>query len=382
MIVERTCTEAGAADAASPQPEPRLLSAYRECQAYVLLGPPGAGKTTAFELEAQAQGVEPVTARDFLTFDERPGWRGRTLFIDALDEVQAGQTDRRDKLDAIRRKLDRMGMPRFRISCREADWFGAADGGALAAVSPDGAITVLRLDPLSEDDSRRLLAGRVPDVDDFLEQARARGIDSLLGNPLDLDLLVEAVAGGSWPQTRLETLEAACQRLLREDNVERRQAESRSSTDEELLDAGGLLCALVAALWEGRLQPRERRSGPVASCSVNRRPQQPPQFQDGGRDKTVHGRGRQGRSSTPTDRGVSGRSVSCRTRPERSAGVALVRDGRRSRRTARDGSARPGGLGRRPLSGYPRRSCGSRCPWDNSLWRYPGLLGAGEAQTA
>ncbi len=235
----------GAGDAASPRPEPRLLSAYRECRGYVLLAPPGAGKTTAFEKEARAQGVEPVTARDFLTFDERPEWRGQTLFIDGLDEVQAGQTDRRDKLDAIRGKLDRLGMPRFRLSCREADWFGAADRGALAAVSRDGAITVLRLDPLSEDDVRRLLAGRVRDVEGFLTQARARGIDGLLGNPLDLDLLARAVAGGPWPKTRLETLERACSQLLQERNRERRQAEPRTLTDEELLEAGGLLCALT-----------------------------------------------------------------------------------------------------------------------------------------
>ena len=245
MIVERTCTEIRDGGGVAPRTESRPLSDYRDRSAYVLLGAPGAGKTTAFDEEAKALGVEPVAAREFLTFDDRPEWLQETLFIDGLDEVQAGRPDGRDKFDAIRRKLDRLGKPRFRLSCREADWFGAADRERLTAVSSDGATLVLRLDPLPEAEVRRLLEEYVQDVGDFLTKARARGIDGLLGNPLDLKLLAEAVTSGPWPKTRLQTLERSCKQLVQELNESRRQAEPRSWTDEELLAAGGLLCAMA-----------------------------------------------------------------------------------------------------------------------------------------
>ena len=66
------------------------LDVYKR-QAYVLLGEPGAGKTTAFHEEARAAGCEAIPARDFIAID-RPEWRGWTLFIDGLDEMRAGST--------------------------------------------------------------------------------------------------------------------------------------------------------------------------------------------------------------------------------------------------------------------------------------------------
>ena len=72
-IVERTCTEV---------PENRLpdlisissqsLFSHRELSVYVLLGEPGAGKTTVFEQEASRPDTFYVTARDLITYDYRP----------------------------------------------------------------------------------------------------------------------------------------------------------------------------------------------------------------------------------------------------------------------------------------------------------------------
>ena len=57
----------------------------------MLLGGPGAGKTTEFEVESRDLGesAEFVSARDFLA-ESRPEWRDKTLFIDGLDEIRAG----------------------------------------------------------------------------------------------------------------------------------------------------------------------------------------------------------------------------------------------------------------------------------------------------
>ena len=106
----------------------RPLKEFRGAPVYVLVGDPGAGKTTAFQDECAALGEQAflVTARDFLTFDPQHHheWRGKTLFIDGLDEIRAGASDVRTPFHEIRRKLDALGKPRFRLSCREADWLG------------------------------------------------------------------------------------------------------------------------------------------------------------------------------------------------------------------------------------------------------------------
>ena len=225
----------------------RALEHYRESDAYVLLGAPGAGKTTAFRQEAGCGGGHYVTARDFITLDDRPEWHDTTLFIDGLDEMRAGAADDRPPFDAIRAKLDRLARPRFRLSCREADWFGANDREHLKSVSRGGEVKVLRLDPLSEADVREILFRQadIEDTDQFIATARERWVDGLLVNPQSLRMLVQAVSGGSWPETRMQTFELACKRLLREHNTEHRLAHrSQEISESKLLDAAGRLCAL------------------------------------------------------------------------------------------------------------------------------------------
>ena len=241
-FVPRTCTEVREDndDTACP------LESFRESAAYVLLGPPGAGKTRAFDREATLQGGCHVTARDFATFKHRPEWRDTTLFIDGLDEGRAGSIDQRTPLDHIRSRLCDLGSPRFRLSCREVDWFGTADQSSLNAVSPDGSVLVLRLNPLSDESVREILRNhpRIDDIDEFLASARRRGIDGLLRNPQSLKMLADAVAAGSWPDSRTETFDSACRILLREPDKGHLQAKTDRSNESDLLDAAGRLCAI------------------------------------------------------------------------------------------------------------------------------------------
>ena len=258
--VPRTCTEVPQGDAGKGRDaESRPLQEFRDASAYVLLGDPGAGKTTAFKVECDALGDDArrLSARDFLTFELREPreWREKTLFIDGLDEVRAGSTDVRTPFDTIRRKLDALGKPRFRLSCREADWLGANDGTHLKRVSPDSRVAVLRLDPLADRDIEQILDSH-PDVDDatqFMATAKKNGVDGFLRNPQSLDLLARAVGGvgsaGSWPTSRRELFETACRRIVCECNLEH-VAAARSSIGamrpsvEDLLDAAGHLCAV------------------------------------------------------------------------------------------------------------------------------------------
>ena len=225
----------------------RSLEHFRESDAYVLLGAPGAGKTVTFRQEAECGRSHYVIARDFITFDDRPEWHDATLFIDGLDEMRAGAADGRTPLDAIRTKLDRIGRPRFRVSCREADWFGATDRKHLKSVSREGEVKVLRLDPLSEDGIRELLCRHsgIEDAGQFIASVRERGIAGLLANPQSLLMLAQAVSDGSWPETRMQTFELACKRLVREHNTEHQSAHrSQELCESELLHTAGRLCAV------------------------------------------------------------------------------------------------------------------------------------------
>ena len=272
-LVARSCTETSrSGERHGPEPESRPLSAFRSKSAYVLLGDPGLGKTTALEHEWQEMGgpAHFVTARYFLAVEPEahPEWQDKTLFIDGLDEVRAGIADARTPLDAIRGRLDSLGSPSFRLSCREADWLGDNDRRALDQVSPDGRVTVLRLDPLDRPGMKQILAGhaKIEDPQAFIEDAESRGIDGLLANPQTLNLLADVVGGeGEWPESRLETFERACGRMVTEHNEEHSYG-TRLPTREQLLDAAGYLCAaqLVTGAVGFSLGPAQVSAGYIA----------------------------------------------------------------------------------------------------------------------
>ena len=254
-MLPRTVTEAGD-DRSQP------LAAFRDAGAFVLLGDPGAGKTSEFQREVEALGSDAVflPARDFLAFAKTRAaeWSGKTLFIDGLDEVRAGSGDPRIPLNEIRRRLDALGRPRFRLSCRAADWLGS-DQERLRAVAPGETVTVLRLDPLGDLDIEYLLEANLGDAEArrFLKSARETGLSGWLRNPHGIEVLIEAFAAGrGWPESRREAFEAACLRMAGERNAEHRDAAKNQPNPSEVLDAAAELSA--AMLLSG-----------TAGCSLN-----------------------------------------------------------------------------------------------------------------
>jgi hypothetical protein len=122
-LVARTCTEVVQS---SGQRVSRTIADLRDLNAHVLSGDPGSGKSETFRVEAEGSDGFYVSARDFLTLSLPHDARNKTLFIDGLDESRAGEGDGRTPLDRIRERLDQLGRPSFRLSCREADWLGAS----------------------------------------------------------------------------------------------------------------------------------------------------------------------------------------------------------------------------------------------------------------
>ena len=284
MIVPRTCTEISAKNEDQHrEKEPQSLEAFRDVSAYVLLGDPGAGKTTAFKTECKELREKAclITARDFLTFDPQshPEWRDKTLFIDGLDETRVGANDARTPFDQIRGRLDTLGKPRFRLSCREADWLGANDRRRLESVSPDSKVTVLRLNPLTDSDIADILNDR-PDIGDaqaFIAAAEGRRVYELLKNPQTLNMLADVVAqSGGWPKSRKETFEMACDQMVREPNEEHQAAQESNtpSAPAQLLDAAGRLCAvqLISGVAGYTLHGQEDEDYPAPDqCDYDRR---------------------------------------------------------------------------------------------------------------
>jgi hypothetical protein len=244
FLVRRTCTrKSGNADEQGSHP----LESYRHLSAYVLLGDPGSGKTEAFKWEAEESGGEYIKARDFATFEPGVEYQDKTLFIDALDEMRANGNDGRSPLDHIRKHLERIGRPRFRLSCREADWLGESDSAALMRVSPNGEVVALHLDSLIDNDIVEILRHKttVPDPGVFVRKADEHRLGELLHNPQTLILLVKAVGGNEWPQNRMEIYGMACRQLVGEENPEHRHAKrEKHPPPDMLLDAAGYLCAI------------------------------------------------------------------------------------------------------------------------------------------
>ncbi len=244
----RTCTELpeiSSLDYGSPS---LPLEQFGNNSCYVLLGPPGAGKTKAFKREAEQGKGLYVTAREFINIPDRPEWHGTTLFIDGLDEMRAGASDQRTPFDQVRAKLHNFGCPRFRLSCREADWFGANDRNHLKNVSPDRKLKVLRLDPLSDENILKILRcnHNIKKPEQFITSAREKGIYVLLTNPQSLGMLTSAVTGtdGKWPETRMETFDLACRKLLEEHNQEHQLADLDAADIQKSLDITGKLCTI------------------------------------------------------------------------------------------------------------------------------------------
>lgn len=225
------------------------LADFRSTPAWVLLGEPGAGKSQALSSEAKATNGQYLTVADLLASDPLPeGWRDRTLYIDALDEVRAAGSE--NPLARICNQLQRLGNPPFRLACRAADWYGPSDRGKLEGQSPDGQLLALQLYPLSQDDIRKILHDNhgVGDPQAFIQRAERDGIAPLLENPQTLELLAKAISGNNEPKNRSEVYRLACEKLAHEENREHRDLQKQhrgTASDRERLQAAGQLFAVL-----------------------------------------------------------------------------------------------------------------------------------------
>lgn len=223
------------------------LSNFRSTPAWVLLGEPGAGKSASFKMEAAATSGHYLTARELIAANPAPEqWRGKTLFIDALDESRAEGVD--SLTLHIGNQLRRLGCPPFRLACRAADWYGSSDRADLQHFSPDGKLITLQLSPLDDKGIRHILQRNhgITDPEAFAERSKRHGIAPLLRNPQTLGLIAKATREERWPESRAEVYRLACETLSLENNRRHRDRQRTNSVETvTLLQAAGQLFAVL-----------------------------------------------------------------------------------------------------------------------------------------
>ena len=190
------------------------LAEFESEDAIVLLGNPGMGKTTFFR---EASNSKYTTVRKFLIDPHVP--TAEALFLDALDEYRTLATGQ-DASAEVAKTLCALKKPKFRLSCRAADWFGSTDQEVLRAASASGRVVVLELRSLTRDEILNAVQDRVPDPPLFLDEAESAGLGTLLGNPQTLKILARAWGTEKKPRNKFEAYEIGVSELLKEMNTQ------------------------------------------------------------------------------------------------------------------------------------------------------------------
>jgi hypothetical protein len=248
----RKAEENASAQPSEKPDQPNLaqnVAELRDLQAWVLLGEPGAGKSSVFHNEAIACGGVHLEIAKFLTGNLPEQHKGKCLFLDGLDEYRNPGNEGR-VLSLVESKLRELGTQKFRIACRAADWLGTTDQSDIAGATAQSKIPVFALEPLSEVGVTTLSQHflQTTDVEEFLTQAKNADLDALLTNPQILELITKAYQEDRrLPSGRLEAYERGCALLVKEANKRQRDKRRSQSTpdDEQLLEAAGQIFAAL-----------------------------------------------------------------------------------------------------------------------------------------
>ena len=211
----------------------------------VILGDPGLGKSQLTLELGNRPNMKYFRAGTFVrtAAPESRITEGEWVIVDGLDEIASATPG--GAVEVVLRQLSALGNPPFIVSCREADWLGAADRVRIKddyGVAP----VVLHLQPFTHDDARTFLSEEFPEINaqQLLGNLARRGIEDIHGNPLTLRMLGEiAQDKGPFPESRAQLFDRACRVMLKEKNPRHLQQSHVKRHEEELLLAAGAICA-------------------------------------------------------------------------------------------------------------------------------------------
>ena len=214
-------------------------------QPVVIVGDPGMGKSVLTGALGESPGMIYVRAGTFVRCANPASLatEGERLVIDGLDEIASSVAGR--GVDRVLRQLSAMGNPPFIVSCRAAEWRGAADRVDIKEDYGQEPL-VLQLQPFMYDDAREFLSREFPgvDPDNVLDHLTDRGLEEIYRNPLTLRMLGEtAPESDALPDGRAELFNSACGLMVRESNEHHEGGPHAQRSDNELLLAAGAICA-------------------------------------------------------------------------------------------------------------------------------------------
>jgi len=215
------------------------LSEFESEDAIILLGDPGMGKSTLLR-DAAKEGY--TTVRKFL-IDPHVS-TNKPLYLDALDECRTIASGE-DASGAVARALCTLGKPKFRLSCRAADWFGSRDQEVFSVASASGRIVVLEILSLSRDEILNAVQAIVSDPILFLDETESAGLGNLLGNPQTLELFARAWATNNKPRNKFEAYEIGVRELLKEINAVHSPRGGALPRLSDLRDAAGAAASIL-----------------------------------------------------------------------------------------------------------------------------------------
>jgi len=250
MIVRRTVRQLHP-EAGQPSTQNDLsLRHFRDHHGYVLMGEAGIGKSTEFRKEAmRVSANDPIPARYFLEgkLQCHPEWRNGPIFIDDLDQVRVHSHYPNKIIDQMIKRLEALGNPPFRISCRSNSWLRFSHIQEFTSLGNDCQTPVLQLNPLSVKDVNNIISEYEKDPTHFVPRAYEYQLNTFLFNPLLIKILLVSVETGRWPKTPMDVLEKACQELISENNTHDSidHPHEFMTSKESILSAAGELCVMM-----------------------------------------------------------------------------------------------------------------------------------------
>ena len=173
------------------QAGPERISALADKSQWVLLGEPGSGKSTTFAQAARAESARAVTARNFVE-GEKP--RGKTLFIDAVEEYRIGEAGH-DRLDQLLRAIKRSRYKRWRLTCRTLT---PSDLRLIERTL--GTFETWQLAPLDDPQQQAVLKSLgASNPTAVMQRFDDLAAGSLMGNPATLKLLYQTLHTATQP---------------------------------------------------------------------------------------------------------------------------------------------------------------------------------------
>jgi hypothetical protein len=255
----------------SANPAALRTDALREQRCLVLLGEPGAGKSTAIgdaerlvahgvpvvPFNLAAYGSEDRLVREVFDDPRVAAWSAGTselsLVLDSLDEARARVPHVGEIIaDRIRRlPCERLFL---RLACRTADWPAGLERSLTEAF---GAVGVVEILPLRRADAAAIAAAWC-DPSRFLHEVERAGAGPLAARPLTLRFLARTFGeSATLPERGAALYAAGVRSLCEEQNVARRDAglDGVLSLDERVAVARRIAAAMVfgaaSAVWTG-----------------------------------------------------------------------------------------------------------------------------------